>query len=455
MEKTKKIVIIGGGPTGLGAAYRLRDLGYKNWTLYEQNSYFGGLSSTRTDNKGFLWDLGGHVLFSHFDYYDKFVKESLGKDHYRHQRESWIQYEDALVPYPFQNNIRYLSPEERLKCLSGLFEVDKKKQATAKNFKEWILHMFGEGIAEKFMFPYNFSVWATPPELMDKGWIADRVSMIDAHRALRNVILEQDDVGWGPNNTFMFPKHGGTGRIFSGGADLVKSNTVANKKVVEIDIKQKKLYFKDGSTETYNYLISAVSINNLVKIIKSVPKTVYENAQKLTSNGVMVIGIGLKRSMKTSKCWVYFPDKNVPFYRLTYFHNYSRNNVPNGDIKKYSSLMLEVAYSKYKKINKKRVIEDSIDALIRYGILDTKDRKNIISKAMYDLPQGYPVPTLGRDKLLDRVQPYLMKHGVYSRGRFGAWKYEIANMDHSFMQGVQAVDNIISGKKEEVWKEWT
>jgi hypothetical protein len=26
-----------------------------------------------------------------------------------------------------------------------------------------------------------------------------------------NILLERDDVSWGPNNTFQFPKHGGTG----------------------------------------------------------------------------------------------------------------------------------------------------------------------------------------------------------------------------------------------------
>ncbi len=34
-----KIAIVGAGPTGLGAAYRLQELGYRNWTVYERNSY--------------------------------------------------------------------------------------------------------------------------------------------------------------------------------------------------------------------------------------------------------------------------------------------------------------------------------------------------------------------------------------------------------------------------------
>lgn len=60
----KKIIIIGAGPTGLAAAYRLKELGYDNFKVYEQKSYVGGLCASFKDDNGFIWDLGGHVIFS-------------------------------------------------------------------------------------------------------------------------------------------------------------------------------------------------------------------------------------------------------------------------------------------------------------------------------------------------------------------------------------------------------
>jgi len=64
-------------------------------------------------------------------------------------------------------------------------------------------------------------------------------------------------------------------------------------------------------------------------------------------------------------------------------------------------------------------------------------------------PTGYPTPSLSRDERLKIVLPYLQKKcSIWSRGRFGAWKYEVANQDHSFMQGVEAVDNILYGSPE-------
>jgi monoamine oxidase len=52
------LVIIGSGPCGLGAAYRLQELGHENFIILEAGTEAGGLSITATDEQGFLWDMG-------------------------------------------------------------------------------------------------------------------------------------------------------------------------------------------------------------------------------------------------------------------------------------------------------------------------------------------------------------------------------------------------------------
>ena len=58
----------------------------------------------------------------------------------------------------------------------------------------------------------------------------------------------------------------------------------------------------------------------------------------------------------------------------------------------------------------------------------------ILSRFHARLEHGYPTPFLGRDELLAPLHAALERHCVFSRGRFGAWKYEVSNQDHTFMQ---------------------
>jgi hypothetical protein len=49
---------------------------------------------------------------------------------------------------------------------------------------------------------------------------------------------------------------------------------------------------------------------------------------------------------------------------------------------------------------------------------------------------------------LQSVLPALANSGIHSRGRFGAWKYEVGNQDHSLMQGVELVNRVALGIPE-------
>ncbi|MFP5260233.1 MAG: protoporphyrinogen/coproporphyrinogen oxidase, partial [Acidobacteriota bacterium] len=211
-----KYLIIGAGPTGLGAANRLAELGESDFLILERQPYVGGLSASFTDQAGYTWDVGGHVVFSHYPAFDRLLAEVLGEDVLRHQRESWIRVAGTFVPYPFQNNIRRLPPDLVWECVEGLLHAGRDAAAGVHpkppaHFREWIDRVFGPGIARLFMLPYNFKVWAHPAETMSHRWIGERVSVVDAGRVVKNIIYGTDDVAWGPNNTFSFPLRGGTG----------------------------------------------------------------------------------------------------------------------------------------------------------------------------------------------------------------------------------------------------
>jgi protoporphyrinogen oxidase len=435
----KKILIIGAGPTGLGAAYRLQELGYKDWQIFEKNNYVGGLSASFKDDKGFTWDMGGHVIFSNYNYFDKLLDIILGRDYIEHNREAYIWIMNRWVPYPFQNNIRYLPKDKIIQCLIGLLQA-KRKKTSPENFREWILSIFGHRIAKYFMWPQNYKVWAHPLEEMSYDWIGERVSIVDIKKILKNIFFSRDDISWGPNSRFKFPLFGGTGEIYKRFIPYIKDNLFLKKEVMKIDVANKNIVFSDGDRRNYDILINTMPLDEFIK--RSELNHFFEISRELKHNSVYIVGLGLKKRCPSKKCWIYFPEDNSPFYRVTYFSNYSPNNIPKGN---YYSLMCETSYSEDKTQDKDKIVEDTIQGLINTKILAEDDKQHIISTYLIDIGYAYPIPTLNRDKALMTIQPYLEQNSIYSRGRFGAWKYEIGNMDHCVMQGVETINKVLKG----------
>jgi hypothetical protein len=159
-----------------------------------------------------------------------------------------------------------------------------------------------------------------------------------------------------------------------------------------------------------------------------------------------MVGIGIKQPCPSTKSWMYFPEKNCPFYRVTYLSNYSPFMTP--DNKTHYSLLCETSYSEFKPVDGKRIVDDTIQGLINAGLLKEEDRKDIVDTWTYHADYSYPTPSVERDAILAQVIPYLEEHGIYSRGRFGMWKYEVSNTDHTLMQGVELVNRLLLGEPE-------
>jgi protoporphyrinogen oxidase len=447
MER-RRVVIIGAGPTGLGAAWRLKELGERDFVVLDGAKDAGGLASSFRDERGFTWDIGGHVIFSHYPYFDAALKRAVGEDGwYHHQREAWARMHGRWVPYPVQNNLRYLPREALVKCVQGLLRL-RSGSPPPGNFREWIDATFGAGLAEEFMLPYNFKVWAYAPEAMSWSWIAERVAVTDLERVLTNVLLEKDDVSWGPNNTFQFPKVGGTGAVWSAVAKVVGSEHLRfGARVVGVDTRRHVVTVSTGEAFHYESLISTMPVDRLLSVVEPHDEVASQAAGRLLHSSTHVVGLGLEGTAPpelATKCWMYFPEANTPFYRATVFSHYSPAHVP--DPTRYWSLMTETSESPRKPVNAARLAEDTIAGALASGLIES--RAQVASVWSHRVEYGYPTPSLDRDAQLSLVVPALEAKDIFSRGRFGAWKYEVSNQDHSFMQGVEVVNRLLLGEPE-------
>lgn len=141
--------------------------------------------------------------------------------------------------------------------------------------------------------------------------------------------------------------------------------------MVSIDKDAKSVTLSDGSTITYNKMLSTMPLDITLSWLGK-----EEWAQGLQHSSSHIIGVGVRGECPHGlKCWLYFPEDDCPFYRCTVFSNYAKTNCPSDDTKlptickgdgsapasadakdgPYWSLMFEVSESQYKPIKQDSV----------------------------------------------------------------------------------------------------
>jgi len=173
----------------------------------------------------------------------------------------------------------------------------------------------------------------------------------------------------------------------------------SGRRLASVDTSAHIATFADGTAVRYDTLLTTIPLDALVAATDLAPALTSATAD-LRYSSTHVIGIGLRGSAPAhlgGKCWMYFPEDDCPFYRVTHFSHYSPNNVP--DISRYWSLMAEVSESDVKPVDARRVESETVDGLVNTGLV--ADRSQVHHTWHCRLPRGYPTPSRHRDRALD------------------------------------------------------
>jgi len=455
-------VIIGGGPTGLSAAYHLGE----DTVLLERNETVGGWCRSIQD-KGFTFDYAGHIMFSNDSYVLKLYDILLGDNQHWQNREAWVYSKNVHTRYPFQGALYGLPPEVIKDCIVGAIDArfgstqdqGAEKQCNLKNvddccadgttdaanasttgvkretqnFEEFIYKVWGAGIAKHFAIPYNKKLWTLPLTQMETSWLGGRVPLPDLGEIIDGA-LQPVGKPMGPNARFGYPKKGGFQALVSGFVPHIKGDIELNADVVQILPKEHLVVLADGRRYRYGNLISTMPLPELVRLIGAdAPEEVHRAAKGLRHISIRCVNIGIDRENVTDKHWIYYPEDSI-FHRIFVQGNASPEcNAPGG-----FGFTCEISYSPWKPLplDGDELIARCIEDCIKVGMMNPEDK--VITANLVDMPYAYVIYDHARNKNVATVKTWLEKYNIILSGRYSEWEYY--NSDHAFLAGKKAAE---------------
>ena len=203
---------------------------------------------------------------------------------------------------------------------------------------------------------------------------------------------------------------------------------------MEISLQKKTVRVSDGEVIPYERVICTLPLPRLGALISDLPEAYREIVGRLEYNTIWGVNIGINRPQITDKHWVYYPEYEYIFHRISFPMNFSASLVPQG----CSSITAEVGMSKHKPINMDTLLEDVIRDLKKTGFV--KHEEEIVFQNILELTPAYVVYHLQHREDVDALKRFLFEQGITACGRFGDWEY--LNMDHSILSGKRAADDL-------------
>jgi len=424
------IGILGAGLAGLSTAYHLKN---RDYIIFEKDSHPGGLCKSFL-MKGYTFDYAPHIFFTRNEYVKSLVNNLLGDNIATKIRKAFIYIYGTHVEYPFEANLAGLPQNVIDECISGAMRA-KENPREYHNFYEWIVNVLGEGVGKHYMIPYNQKIWKYDLKKMDYHWIAGRVPSPNIEEMKKGASGIQDKA-FGPNATFSYPIKGGIGAIPNSFVPHIK-NLKCNAEVINIRVRKNEIIISIRENEKikeykFEKIFSSIPLPELFKIIEDVPNDILKLSRKLVHNSLLFAAIGVDRPNITDKHWLYFPEKDYIFHRLSFPMNLSEKTTPP----KKSSIMIEVTFPMNDTINIEKSKELIHSGLINANLIKEKDTLEVFYTEI--VKYAYVIYDLDHKKNVPKILEYLTANNIIPVGRFAQWEY--INMDKTILNAKNQVE---------------
>ena len=454
-------MVLGGGPSGLSAAWELSNSGF-NVTIIEKESQVGGLCRTITyqdlrSQQDFRFDFGGHRFISRNKNLIQSIFDLMGDELLCLERKSAIRLQGKTYRYPlsFRDIATKMSPGLSLRAMADYLKITLSPHVNRQaetSFEAWVLQRFGQTLYEIFFQGYTKKVWGIPPDALSADWAVQRIPVLTFRDIIRELTGGTKRKHEAYAKQFYYPKKG-IGQIF----ELIARETSQNGATMHLNAKAcgisvenhvvKGVSFVKGDhqqTIDCDYLISTIPLPELASMVAPEIRFKGANGSGLRFRSVRFLNILVDQPMISENTWTYVPEEKYLMTRIQEPKLRSPHNAPPGK----TSLMLEIpcdygdaTWCADEKTLFKRAFKDLSALGIHIG-------PHVMDYFSSYAKHGYPVYHLGYRKevsaLLQQIAPC---KNLITTGRQGLFRYIF--MDQAMLMGRHAARQIIAGKLDE------
>jgi len=393
-----RFLVLGAGVSGLSFADWVAS---DDYLVCEADSSIGGYCKT-VQQDGFTWDYSGHFFhFRHAEIEQYLVERMKDQRILEVVKDSRIHWKGELVDFPFQKNIHQLPKAD---FVDALYDLYFREDVEPTNFREMLYAKFGRSIAEMFLVPYNEKLYATDLANLDVDAMGRFFPYADVESVIRN-FRKADNTSY--NSGFTYPEGGAIQYVHALMQGVDPERLSLDERVERIDLEARVAHTSAGRSIRYEQLISSAPFPSLLAMTG-----LAHDPADFSWNKVLVFNLGFDRKGPEGIHWIYFPQRELSFYRLGFYDNIFGTD--------RMSMYVEIGLAQDAPVDveaaRARVLED----LAACGVVDGHE---LVSWHSVVLDPAYVHITTRSNAEVARLKAELAAHGVSSIGRYGSWTY--------------------------------
>lgn len=322
-DRPVAVAVLGAGPAGLGAAYRLAGAG-QHAVVLERADRVGGAAGS-FDVAGIRVDHGSHRLHPATDAAIlSELRQLLDGDLQRRRRHGRIRLAGRWISFPLAATdlARNTPPSFALRAARDAV-LAPTREPEEDTFAEILRAKLGPTICEHFYFPYARKIWGRDPDQLSGEQARRRVSADSATKIVGRVLRGSrgdGDVFWYPRRGFgqLWDRLAEAGR--ARGAEIRLGAEVTRVRLMDDGV---LVETADGDTVEANMAWSTIPVTVLARLVDPPPPPeVLDAARRLEFRAMLLVYLVLDTDRYSPFDAHYLPGPETPVTRVSEPTNY-------------------------------------------------------------------------------------------------------------------------------------